>query len=49
MKNLILVLSVDKKCKDSINVVYENCKMSLKESWQNILKLMKEKVKDGGS
>ena len=44
MKNLILVISVDKKC-NYINVVYKNWKMSLKESWQKVLKLMKMKVK----
>ena len=44
MKNLILVISVDKKC-NYINVVYKNWKMSLKESWQKVLKLMKMRVK----
>jgi hypothetical protein len=33
MKNLILVISVDNKGKDYINVVYKNWKMSLKEPW----------------
>ena len=43
-KNLILVPSVGNKGKDYINVVYKNCKMSFKEPWQKILKLMKEKI-----
>ena len=45
MKNLILVINVDKICKEYINIMYKNYKMSLKEPWQKILKLMKEKVK----
>jgi hypothetical protein len=42
MKNSILILSVDKKDKDYINVMYKNCKMSFKEPWQKILKLMEK-------